>query len=192
MTEPTFTAYDCGYIYELGNNELSSLTSISEGIQAVFEKYLSDTNSKAVPVQHWCYFEKNLYSLSNLLMPTLKLYQELDRHFTELTNHSFIYEKLSSFTTTNIAMLVSAEVLLNPNSLAEEDFTIVQARHIHKAIIGILLIEKAFLHIETSLDLRFDLERSYISYYLFEVNQTINLNAQHDSSPHALHSYYSF
>lgn len=190
MTEPTFTAYDCGYIYESGNNELSSLTSISDGVQAYFAKYFSNTNS--ISVQHWSYFEKNLYSLSNLLMPTLKLYKELERHFTELINHSVIYEKLSSFAATNIAMLVSADVLLNPKSLAEEDFTIVQARHIHKAIIGILLLEKAFLHIEKSLELRFDLERSYISYYLFEVNQTINLNAQHDSSPHALHLYYSF
>lgn len=192
MNHPTFTAYDCDYYYGLGNNEINNSVCISEGLQAYFEKYLSDTNSKAVTAQHWNYFENNFFSLSNLLIPTLKLYKELERHFRELINLSIIYDKLSSFTATNIAKLVSAEFLLNPHSLAEEDFTILQARYIHKAIIGILLIEKAFLHLEKSLDLRFDLERSYIRYYLFEVNQTINLNAQHDSSPHALNLYYSF
>ncbi|MGE7983681.1 hypothetical protein [Solibacillus sp. NPDC093137] len=192
MTPPTFTAVDYDYFNELGNNELNNSVCISEGLQVYFEKYLSDTYSKAVTAQHWNYFENNLYSLSSLLIPTLKLYQELERHFKGLINLSVIYGKLSSFTATNISMLVSADVLLNPHSLAEEDFTIVQARHIHKAIIGILLMEKAFLHLEKNLDLRFELERSYIRYYLFEVNQTININAQHESSPHALHSYYAF
>lgn len=187
MMKPTFTAYECGYNCELANKHLND----SEGLTMCFVKYLSDTNYHVISAQYWSYFEKNLYSLSNLLVPTLKLYKELDRHFTELINLSDIYEKLAIFTSRNITMLVSADVLLNPNSLAEEDFKIGQARHIHKAIIGILLMEKAFLHLEKTSAFRFDLERSYVTYYLFEVNQSINMNEQHNSNPHALHLYYS-
>ena len=189
MNTPTFTAYDSGYYDELNTYSLTNKETLYSELQSYFSKYLLDKKCEVVSLKYGQYIENNSYSLSNLLMPTLKVYKQLEHNLSAAFEKSTIHKFLADFAASNIEQLISADVLLNPNVMAEEDFTNLQARHIHRCVIGTLLIEKVLFHLERNHGFTFDLERSYITHYLLEVNKIIN--KYHPNATNSHHLYYS-